>query len=261
MTHELRAVYAIWLRDLTRFVSERARIVGALGQPLLYLLVFGTGFGATFRAAALPEGFSYMTFMFPGILGMNVLFTSMFSSVSIIWDREFGFLKEVLVAPVARGSIVLGKIFGGATIALIQGSLLLLLTPLVGIEVGLSQLLRLWLVMLLIAFALTSFGLTIASRMSSMEGFQMIMNFLIVPMWMLSGAFFPLRGVPGWMEALMRVNPLTYAVDALRGTVYQGSALAAELVSYSFSLNLIILSAVAAAAFVLAMITFRTRES
>lgn len=259
--HEARAVYAVWLRELTRFTAERVRFLGALGQPLIYLLVMGTGFGATFRAAAAPQGFSYMAFMFPGILGMTVLFTSLFSAISVIWDREFGFLKEILVAPVSRSSIVLGKVLGGATIASLQGTILLLLTPLVHINIGLAQVVRLWVVMFLMAFALTSLGLAVASRMSSMEGFQVIMNFLVVPMWLLSGAFFPVRGVPGWMAAVMRVDPLTYGVDALRGVVYEGTLLANFLVAHTFTFDLAVIAGVAATAFGIALVTFRSREA
>ncbi len=259
--HELRAVYAVWLRDVIRFTAERVRFLGAIGQPLIYLAVMGTGFGATFRSTAVPVGFSYRAFMFPGILGMTVLFTSLFSAISIIWDREFGFLKEILVAPVSRGSIVLGKALGGATIASAQGTLLLVLSPLVGVHLGAAQVVRLWVVMFVMAFALTSLGLTIASRMTSMEGFQVVMNFLIVPMWLLSGAFFPLRGVPGWMAAVMRVDPLTYGVDALRGIVYQGTALASALVAHGFTLDFAVIGALAVVAFTLALVTFRSREA
>ncbi|HEY3248528.1 MAG TPA: ABC transporter permease [bacterium] len=259
--HELVAVYAVWLRDLIRFVKERTRIVGAMAQPLIYLIVMGTGFGATFRSAAIPGGFSYKAFMFPGILGMTVLFTSLFSAVSVIWDREFGFLKEILVAPISRASIVFGKALGGATVASLQGAVLLLLAPLVDVHLSAGQVLQLWVVMFLMSFALTSLGLVVASRMTSMEGFQVVMNFLIVPMWLLSGAFFPMRGVPGWMSVMMRFDPLTYGVDALRGVVYRGTALAEFLVAHQFGFNLLIIGAVAAAAFSLALATFRTREA
>lgn len=258
--HEARAVYAVWLRELTRFIADRARLIGGMAQPLIYLLVMGTGFGATFRAAAVPAGFNYITFMFPGILGMTVLFTALFFAISVIWDREFGFLKEILVAPVSRSSIVLGKALGGATIASIQGTLLLVLAPLVHITLAPSQFLQLWLIMLLIAFALTSLGLTIASRMASMQGFQVVMNFLVVPMWLLSGAFFPLRGVPGWMAVVMRVDPLTYGVDALRGVVYEGTPLAAFLVAHPYVVDLGVIGALAGAMFVLALFTFKARE-
>lgn len=258
--HEARAVYAVWLRDLIRFAAERVRFVGALGQPLIYLTVMGTGFGATFRAAAIPEGFSYKAFMYPGVLGMTVLFTSLFSAMSVIWDREFGFLKEILVAPVSRASIVLGKALGGATIASLQGTLLLVLAPLVGVHLDAGQVLRLWIAMFVMAFALTSLGLVIASRMSSMEGFQVVMNFIIVPMWLLSGAFFPLRGVPGWMSVLMRADPLTYGVDALRGVVFEGTRLADVLVAHGFGFDLGVILIVSLVCFAAALATFKSRE-
>lgn len=257
----MRAAYAVWLREVVRFTAERSRILGTLGQPLIYLVVMGTGFGATFRAAAVPRGFSYLTFMFPGVIGMTVLFTSLFSAISVIWDREFGFLKEVLVAPVSRTSIVVGKMLGGATVASMQGLLLLLLAPLVRVSLDPGQVLRLLLVMFLIAFALTGLGLAVASRMSSMEGFQVVMNFLVIPMWLLSGAFFPLRGVPAWMAVLARIDPVTYAVDALRGVVYAGTPLASALVVHPYTLNVAVTALLGAAAFALALLTFRSRET
>ena len=258
--HEVRAAYAIWLRELIRFVSERARIVGALGQPLIYLAIMGTGFGATFRSAAVPTGFSYLQFMYPGVLGMTVLFTAMFSAISIIWDREFGFLKEILVAPVARVSIVAGKVAGGATVATLQGVLLLILAPIVGVHLGLAQIFGIALIMLLAAASLTSLGLIIASRMATMEGFQVVMNFLVLPLWLLSGAFFPLRGLPLWMTVLTRIDPLTYAVDALRGMVYAGSPLAPALVVHPFRLNVAIILLFLAVTLTAAIVTFRSRE-
>jgi ABC-2 type transport system permease protein len=260
LPHEIRAAYAIWLRELTRFVSERARIVGALGQPLIYLAIMGTGFGATFRSAAVPRGFSYLQFMYPGVLGMTVLFTAMFSAISIIWDREFGFLKEILVAPVARASIVAGKVAGGATVATLQGVLLLILAPLVGVHLGAGQVAGIALAMLMVAASLTSLGLVIASRMATMEGFQVVMNFLVLPLWLLSGAFFPLRGLPLWMTVLTRVDPLTYAVDALRGMVYGGSPLARALVVHPYRLNITIIAVFLAVMVAAAIATFRSRE-
>jgi ABC-2 type transport system permease protein len=258
--HEVRAAYAIWLRELIRFVSERTRVLGALGQPLIYLVIMGTGFGATFRSAAVPGGFSYLQFMYPGVLGMTVLFTAIFSAISIIWDREFGFLREILVAPVARGSIVAGKVAGGATVATLQGVLLLILAPIVGVHLGPVQVAGIALVMLLVAASLTSFGLVIASRMATMEGFQVVMNFLVLPLWLLSGAFFPLRGLPLWMTVLTRIDPLTYAVDALRGMVYAGSPLAGALVAHPFGLNVTIIVLFLAAMLAAAVGTFRSRE-
>jgi ABC-2 type transport system permease protein len=258
--HEVRAVYAIWLRELVRFASERSRLVGTLGQPVIYLAVMGTGLGATFRAAAVPHGFSYLTFIYPGVLGMTVLFTALFSAISVIWDREFGFLREILVAPVSRTSIVLGKVLGGATVATVQGILLLILAPVVGVSLGPVQVLSLILAMFLIASALTGLGLAIASRMTTMEGFQVIMNFLVVPMWLLSGAFFPLRGLPTWMAVLTRIDPLTYAVDALRGVMYARSPLARVLVAHSYGLNLAVIAAFLLAMLGVSLATFRSRE-
>lgn len=228
MTRALKAIYTIWLRDVIRFLREKTRIAGMLGQPLMYLLIVGNGLAATFRLPAAPEGFSYLEFMYPGIIGMSVLFTSIFSAISIVWDREFGFLKEVLVAPVPRWAVALGKALGGSTIAMLQGSILLLFAPLVGVHLSLITILKLFVVLFLIAFSLTSLGITIASRMDTMEGFQMMMNFIVMPLFFLSGAMFPLRGVPGWMEKLMRIDPLTYGVDALRNIMY-GASPAREL--------------------------------
>ncbi|HEY8394402.1 MAG TPA: ABC transporter permease [Thermaerobacter sp.] len=258
--HAVRAVYILWWRDLIRFVNEPARLLGSIAQPVLYLGLFGAGFGATFRAAAVPEGFRYIEFMFPGVLGMTVLFSALFSAVSVIWDREFGLLKAILIAPVSRAAIVLGKALGGSTVAVLQGTLLLLLAPLAGIDLSAGQVLRLWAAMWPIALALTGLGLAIASRMASMEGFQVVMNFLVMPMWLLSGAFFPLQGVPAWMEALMRVDPLTYGVDALRGVIYQGVPYADRLVAHDFAFNLAVVILMAVVALGLALATFKTRE-
>lgn len=208
-----RSVLIIWYRDILLFFGDRARIIGALGQPLLYLLVLGNGLSP---AMSRGLGGSYLAFMFPGIIGMSVLFTAVFSAISIIWDREFGFLKEILVSPVPRPAIATGKILGGATIAFVQGCIILALAPAVGAHIpwgGLAPFLGL---MALGACALTSFGLVIASRMESMQGFQLIMNFLLLPMFFLSGAIYPLLAVPTWMKVLARLDPLTYAVDGLR---------------------------------------------
>ncbi len=258
--HELRAIYAIWLREIVRFKSERTRVVSAFAQPLIYLAVMGTGLGATFRIIQAPPHFSYVAFMYPGILGMTVLFTALFSAISVIWDREFGFLREILVAPISRASIVLGKVLGGATVATFQGMVLLVLAPVVGVPLGAIQIVELTLIMFLAASALTSLGLTIASRMSSMEGFQVVMNFLVIPMWLLSGAFFPLRGLPAWMAVLTRIDPLTYTVDALRGVVYARVPLTGALVAHSYGLNLAVVAGFLLVMLGLALVTFRSSE-
>lgn len=172
--------------------------------------------GAT---STMPGGFNYVTFIFPGIIGMTVLFTSIFSAISIIWDREFGFLKEVMVAPLSRWAVTIGKALGGSTVAMLQGTLILLFAPLLKVSLTPIMFVQMILLMFLTSFALTSLGIVIAARMKSMEGFQMIMNFFLMPMFFLSGAMFPLQNLPTWMNAIVQINPLSYSVDIMRYTV------------------------------------------
>ncbi|RJP31078.1 MAG: ABC transporter [Actinobacteria bacterium] len=214
-------IYITWLRDVKRFFRDRIRLVGAFGQPLIYLALLGTGMQAAFTSFGSGDT-KYVTFMFPGIVCMTVLFTAMFSAISIIWDREFGFLKEMLVAPIPRSSLAIGKVFGGGTTALLQGFILLLFMPLVGIPYNLEKIAMMMVVMFLLAVSLTSFGVAFAARMRSMEAFPIIMNFILLPMFFLSGALFPLQNLPGWMEVLTKINPMTYAVDAMRGVALKG---------------------------------------
>jgi ABC-2 type transport system permease protein len=222
VAHNLKAIYTIWLRDVLRFSRDRSRILASLGQPLLFLFVFGGGLSPAM--APLGGGhIDFIQFMFPGILAMAVLFTSIFSAVSIVWDREFGFLKEVMVAPVSRVAVALGKVAGGSTVALFQGVLVMIFAPLLGIKLGVDQLAMLIGLMLLLAVVMTSLGILIAARQKTMEGFHTIMNFVMLPMFFLSGAFFPLTGVPLWMDLLAKVNPVTYGVDPLRQVALQGS--------------------------------------
>ncbi len=213
---ELWAIYILWLRDLKRYWYDKPRIVASLGQPLLFLFVLGTALSPAFKG---PAGINFSEFIFPGIISMTVLFTSIFSAISIVWDREFGFLKEVLVAPVSRWAIVIGKAFGGSTVAVIQGCIMLLLAPLVGVKLSAAIVLQSVLVMFLIAFAITGLGIVIAARMKEMEGFQMVVNFVIMPIFFLSGALFPLDRLPEWLTVLTRIDPLTYGVDLLRGVM------------------------------------------
>lgn len=224
----LVGIYTIWLREVKRFVRDRARIVGSFAQPILWLLLLGTGMGTglakVFSRGGGTEmfpgtGIGYLEFLYPGIIGMSILFTSIFSAVSIVWDREFGFLKEVLVAPIPRYSITIGKALGGSTVAMLQGAVLLLFAPFVGVSLKTMIVIELILIMFLNSFSLTSFGIVVAARMKSMEGFQVIMNFLMMPMFFLSGAMFPLTGLPVWMEKLVKLNPLTYGIDAIRGSM------------------------------------------
>jgi ABC-2 type transport system permease protein len=215
LRRNLKGAYTIWYRDVIRFARDRVRMLAALGQPLLYLFVFGTGL-APAMSTATNGALDFRQFMFPGILAMAVLFTAIFSAISIVWDREFGFLKEVMVAPVSRTAVALGKVAGGATVAMFQGVIVLLLAPVVGVKLTAGQVVMLIGLMLLLATVMTSLGIVIAVRQRTMEGFQMMMNFLMMPMFFLSGAFFPLRGVPLWLAWLSRLDPVTYGVDALR---------------------------------------------
>ncbi|MGO0122626.1 ABC transporter permease [Desulfothermobacter acidiphilus] len=243
----LRTIYTIWYREWLRFWRDRSRLVGMIGQPLLYFLIVGQGISAAMAFRAAPPGveLSYLQFMYPGILAMSVLFTSIFSGISIIWDREFGFLKEVLVAPVPRWGIAMGKALGSSTVALCQAAILLALAPLAQIHLNLPLIGQLLSVLFLISLAITFLGVAIASRMETMEGFQMIMNFLVMPLYFLSGAMFPLANVPEWMAALMHFDPLTYGVDALRHLIFAGAPPQALtfLVHFALTTDLLVLGA------------------
>jgi ABC-2 type transport system permease protein len=221
----MTGAYIVWLRDLKRFWRDTPRRVGAFVQPLIYLFLLGTGLQAAFKVFGGGDT-QYIKFMFPGILGMTVLFTSVFSAISILWDREFGFLKEVLVSPVPRSSVAFGKIIGGASQAMIQGMILLVLMffPFMyGFSLAtLGKAVALVPLVFLLAMGMSSIGVAIAANMKSMEGFPMVMNFLLLPLFFLSGAMFPLQGLPGWMEFLTRINPLSYGVDMLRGICLRG---------------------------------------
>lgn len=243
LSRNLAAAFTIWQRDLPRFLRNRAWIIASLGQPLLFLFVFGGGLAPAM--SGLGGGtVDFRQFLFPGILAMTVLFTSVFSAASIVWDREFGFLKEVLVAPVSRTAVALGKVAGGSSVAMLQGLLILLLAPLLDISLSIGQIASLLGIMLLLAATMSALGILLAARQRSMEGFQMIMQFLLLPMFFLSGAFFPLQDVPIWMDALARIDPGRYGVDPIRAVALQGSipdqALNA-LTLYPIQTNLIVL--------------------
>lgn len=222
MRRNLKGAYTIWYRDVLRFTRDRVRILVSLGQPLLFLFVFGTGL-APAMSATTGGAVDFRQFMFPGIVAMAVLFTAIFSAVSVVFDREFGFLKEVMVAPVSRVAVALGKVAGGATVALLQGLIVLLLAPIVGVPLDAARVAMLVGLMLLLAVVMTSFGLLVASRQKTIESFQVMMQFLLMPMFFLSGAFFPLRDVPAWMAWLSWIDPVTYGVDALRQTALAGT--------------------------------------
>jgi len=199
-------------------------------MPFLWLVMFGSGMRGTFQLFGAQEGFDFVQFLFPGVIGITILFTSIFSSISVVRDREFGFLKEILVAPVPRASIALGKILGGATVALFQGFLMLVLAPLVNVRLGVRMVLALIPTIFLVAFTLSSLGMVIASRLRSTEGFQMVMNFFMMPMFFLSGALFPLANVPRWMEILSKVNPASYGIDLVRQVTFHFLAVPSDVV-------------------------------
>jgi len=217
---ETRTALMVWRRELIRFRRNPARIVTSFVQPILYLFVLGYGLGSIVQSGG---GASYRQYLFPGTVAMNIITTGIFSGVSIVWDREFGFLREMLVAPVSRASIILGKVLGGAVTATVQGCVMLLLAPLIGVHLTVLSVLGFVAGAFLMAFSLTAFGVLVASRMKKMEGFQVVMQFLLFPMIFLSGVMFPVRGLPSWLTVLTRINPLTYAVDPLR-RIMLGSA-------------------------------------
>jgi ABC-2 type transport system permease protein len=210
----MNGVYVMWLREVKRFLRSRARMIGALGQPLLFLVALGYGLGPVFAKAG--QG-NYLEFIAPGIIGMAIIFTSIFNGMQMIWDRQFGFLKETMVAPVSRISIMFGRTLGGASVATMQGLLVLIIAVIAGFRpVSLPALLPALLVMLLVALLFSALGMVVASRLKDMQGFQLIMNFLVMPLFFLSGALFPLNNAPRKMVWIARFDPLAYGVDALR---------------------------------------------
>jgi ABC-2 type transport system permease protein len=213
----VKAVYILWLRQLKRYSRSRARIVGSLGQPILFLLALGYGFGPTFARAGAGD---YLQFLAPGIVTMGILFTAVFSGIEIIWDRQFGFLKETLVAPVSRLNIVLGRTLGSATVALIQGAIVFVVCLIAGFRVAHPLLLPVAVVfMVLIAVFCTAIGTVVGSVLQDMQGFPLIMNFIVLPLFFFSSALFPLDGLPKPLQIGVRINPLTYGVDGLRGAL------------------------------------------
>jgi len=213
----MRTIYVLWLRQLKRYLRSKSRIIGSLGQPILFLVALGFGFGPIFKKAG---GGNYMEFLAPGIIAQGILFTSMFSGTEIIWDRQFGFLKETLVAPVSRLEIMIGRTLGGATIATFQGVIIFILSLFVGFKpTNIFSVIISLVIMFLMSLLFTGLGTAIASTLDDFQGFQLIMNFLVMPMFFLSGALFPLNGLPKTIDVISRLNPLTYGVDGLRTTL------------------------------------------
>ena len=213
--NELRAIKIVWSREWIRFKQDRMRIATSLIQPLLFLFALGAGLGSVVTGDV-----DLKTFIYPGILCMSVMFTAIFSAASIVWDREFGFLREMLVAPVRRSSIVIGKCLGGATVASLQGVILIALAPLVHVSYSVPLILGVFGLMLLLAFAMTAFGVMVAARIKQMQAFMGVSQMVVMPMFFISGALFPVANLPGWLEVLNRIDPLSYAVDPMRRLVF-----------------------------------------
>ncbi len=229
----IQTIYIMWLRQLKRYWRSKPRLIGSIGQPLLFLVAFGFGFSPVFEKAG---GVDYMQFLVPGIIAMTILFTSMFTGIEVVWDKKFGFLKETLVAPISRTDIMVGRTLGGATISVIQGLVVLVLTLLIGFRpISWFSIIPAIFFMFLVSIFLTGFGTSIASRIDDMQAFPMIMNLLIMPMFFLSGALFPIDDLPSFIKILVLVNPLTYGVDGLRATLTGN-------LSFSLGLDLAVLA-------------------
>ncbi|OYD06265.1 ABC transporter permease [Paludifilum halophilum] len=232
----MAGIVAIWQRDVLKFFRDRARLVGSFAMPFMFLILFGSGMSGAMKAMMGGTGasgplrdFDFVEFMFPGIVGMAVFTTSIFSALSVVQDKEFGYMREILVSPISRMSIAIGKVLGGSTVAVFQGLLMMIFVPFIGLEINLSIILRLIPVMFLVAFVISSIGLLIASTLKTSQAFQMVIQILIFPMLFLSGAFFPLSGMPAWMNVLVKINPLTYAVDMFKKIILQADQMTPAL--------------------------------
>ena len=219
----LLPAFTLWWREVVRFYRQKSRVVGVIASPVLFWVAIGSGFGNSLRPGASGESQPFLNYFFPGALIMIVLFTSIFTMMSVIEDRKEGFLLSVLVAPVSRSAIVLGKVMGGTTLSTIQGLIFLVFAPLVGVHLSVGSFLLVALTVFLVSFALTALGFAIAWPMDSNQAFHAIINLFLIPMWMLSGALFPLSGASPWLRVLMEINPLTYGVQALRALLYPAS--------------------------------------
>jgi ABC-2 type transport system permease protein len=233
---------SLWWRELVRFYRQKARVVGVIASPFVFWLVIGAGFGRSVQSGGGQQNF--LLYFFPGALIMIVLFTSIFTMMSVIEDRNEGFLMSVLVAPVKRSSIVMGKVLGGASLATIQGLIFLVFAPFVGIKFGAEQFVWIVVIVFLVSFALTALGFAVAWKLNSTQAFHGIINLFLIPLWMLSGAMFPVEGASGWIRIIMQVNPLTYGVEALRLTLFPEAATPSSLALSSSLGILIIFSAV-----------------
>jgi ABC-2 type transport system permease protein len=218
LSHEIRAAYVVWQREMIRFGKDRARMVAALVQPMMFLLVLGAGLSPIINTGSATVDFK--TFLFPGVLAMSVLFTAAFSGISMVWDREFGFLREMLVAPVSTAAILTGKCVGGATVATLQSVVVLALAGFVGVPYSLVMMAELVVLLFLLAFMITALGLVLAARIKHVQSAMPIVQLILTPLMFLSGALFPLSDLPSWLSAVILLNPMTYAVEAMRSVVF-----------------------------------------
>ena len=257
----ISSIFTILEREIRRYGRDKTRIISSLFQPLMFLLVFGSGLRQTLAQGNF--GVDFMKFIYPGIIAMNVMGTAFFSTVSTVWDREFGFLKEILVAPVSRTSIALGKSLGATIIASLQGLILLALSPFLHVNLSIIVILKLFLFMILLSFAVSGIGLLIASLMKTTETFGLVMQLFVFPMFFLSGAFFPLNSVPIWMTIISRLNPLTYGVDAMRNILLNGelsSVLMKKLILYPLHLNALFLVLFSLVMVAVAVLAFNKKQ-
>ncbi len=223
----MEGIVAIWQRDVIKFFRDRARLVGSFAMPFMFLILFGSGMSGAISSMMGGAGsgpladFDFVQFMFPGIIGMTVFNTAIFSALSVVQDKEFGYMREILVSPISRVSIAIGKVLGGSTVAVFQGLMMLIFVPFIGVAISVMMVLKLIPIMFLVAFTLSSIGLIIASSLKTAQGFQMVIQVLVFPMLFLSGALFPLSGMPAWMNFLVKINPLTYSVDMFKKIILQ----------------------------------------
>ena len=253
---QLRPIYVICMREFIKFFREKSRLLGTLARPVLWLFVVGNGMGSLIRPQA---GFSYLQFIFPGMIGMTILFSSIFSSISIVWDREFGFMKEMLVAPISRLSIVIGKTLSGTLISVAQAVIILVFIPFLGIHLTVMQFFEVVAVSVLVSFCITSLGILIAARLTSFDGFNIIMNFLVMPMLFLSGAMYPVTSMPSALRQLTLINPLTYGIDALKHILLRNGTppLGPE---FPLLLDLFIVAVISVVMLTFAALSFRRKE-
>ncbi len=260
MTRTILPALTLWRREMVRFVRQRNRVFSALAQPALFWALFGAGFAGSFKMGGSgARDADFLEYFFPGTVVLVVLFTAIFSTISIIEDRREGFLQSVLVAPVSRAGIVLGKVAGGSSLALLQAMAFLALAPLAGIHLTASSVALSFASLALVSFALTSLGVVVAWPMQSTQGFHAVMMLVLMPMWLLSGAFFPLSGGSGWLSILMRANPLTYGVALFRRALYEGAASSDALPSATTSLGVTLAFAAAAFGVALFLVGRRTQ--